>query len=167
MKNNILFIKLLLILFISLSVFSSCSSTKNTSASKNDLSPTTVKNMIDSHHFTFVAETVNPLRGRFRNLTSRYDVTVSPDSLTSYLPYFGRAYTAPIDPSQGGISFTSTNFFYEANIDKSNKWNVVIKPRDKQDVQQLNFTVFGNGSASLSVTSNSRDPISFNGHLQE
>lgn len=166
MKNNILTIKSLLILFISLFIFSNCSSTKNTSGYKNDISAVTIKNMIDSRHFIFVAETVNPVRGRFRNLTSRYDVTLSSDSLISYLPYFGRAYTAPIDPSQGGIQFTSTDFSYEVTHDKSDKWDVVIKPKDRQDVQQLNFAIFENGTASLNVTSNSRDPISFNGHLQ-
>lgn len=166
MKNNILTIKLLLILFISLSLFSNCSSTKNTSTYKSDASPITIKNMIDSQSFIFVAESVNPVRGRFRILTSPYDVTVSQDSLTSYLPYFGRAYTAPIDPSQGGIQFTSTNFSYELSHNKSDKWDVVIKPKDRQDVQQLNFSIFDNGTASLNVISNSRDPISFNGHLQ-
>ncbi len=166
MKNNILTIKLLLILFISLSIFSDCSSTKNTSAYKNDTSPITIKNMIDSQSFIFMAETVNPLRGRFRILTSPYDVTVSQDSLISYLPYFGRAYTAPIDPSQGGIQFTSTDFSYDVKHEKSDKWDILIKPKDRQDVQQLNFSIFDNGTASLNVISISREPISFNGHLQ-
>ncbi|MEO8569921.1 MAG: DUF4251 domain-containing protein [Ginsengibacter sp.] len=167
MKKNILTIKIMMVLFTGLLIFSNCSSTKSQSADKGDFSADAIKNMIDSRHFTFVAESVNPARGRFRNLTSRYDVTVSGDSLTTFLPYFGRSYTAPIDPSQGGIKFTSTDFSYKVTNNKSNKWNVEIKPKDKQDVQQLNFSIFGNGSASLNVVSTSRDPISFNGHLQK
>ncbi|HEV8082694.1 MAG TPA: DUF4251 domain-containing protein [Chitinophagaceae bacterium] len=166
MKNNNFIPKLLLILFISLSIFSNCSPTKNTSAYKNDLSASAIKNMVDSRHFIFVAESVNPVGGRFRNLTSRYDVIVSADSLITYLPYFGRAYTAPINPDEGGIRFTSTNFSYVVTHNKSDKWDIVIKPKDGQGVQQLNFAIFENGSASLNVTSNSRTPISFNGHLQ-
>ena len=167
MNHNLFILKLLPVLFVSLCIFSSCSSTKNTSGHTSDLSATDIKNMIDSRNFIFVAETVNPVRGRFRNLTSRYDVTVSSDSLSTYLPYFGRAYTAPVDPSDGGIRFTSTDFSYDVTQDKSDRWSVIIKPRDGKDVRQLNFSIFGNGTASLNVTSNSKDPISFNGHLQK
>ncbi len=166
MKKKLPKIKLLLILFTSLFFLSNCSSTKNPSSYKGDVSASDIKNMVDSHNFLFVAESVNPIRGRYRNLTSRYDVRVSSDSVISYLPYFGRAFTAPIDPSKGGIQFTSTDFSYDVSHDKSDKWNITIKPRG-QDVRQMNFSVFENGSASLSVTSNSREPISFNGHLQK
>lgn len=166
MKNNFCSIKLLLIMFTGLFIFSSCSSTKNASSYQGDFSGSDVKNMIDAHKFTFVAESVSPNRGRFRMLTSRYDVKISSDSLVSYLPYFGRAYTAPIDPSKGGIQFTSTDFSYDVTNNNSDKWNLSIKPKSG-DVRQLNFTIFANGSASLNVTSNSREPISFNGHLQK
>ncbi len=166
MKSNFLSLKALLIIFTSLFIFSNCSSTKKPSSYQGDLSASDIKDMVDSHRFTFVAESVNPNRGRFRTLTSRYDVRVSSDSLVSYLPYFGRAYTAPIDPSEGGIHFTSTDFSYDVTNNGSDKWNLLIKPKS-QDVRQLNFTIFGNGSATLSVTSNSREPISFNGHLQK
>jgi len=109
---------------------------------------------------------VNPLRGRSRTLTSEYDVKINNDSLVSYLPYFGRAYQAPMDPSQGGIQFTSTSFSYEVNANGKNGWDVIIKPKDYQDVQQLSFTIFDNGSATLNVVSTQKDPISFNGNVE-
>ena len=165
MKKNIFFGKLLLAFCISIFIFSNCSSTKDSSANKRNLSASDIQSMVDSHRFTFVAQTANSARGHFRNLTSRYDVRVSSDSLVSYLPYYGRAYTAPIDPSQGGLDFTSTNFSYDATHEKSNKWNVVLKPGNGQDVQQLDFVIFDNGTSSLNVSSNSRDPISFNGYI--
>lgn len=167
MKQYFRVIKLSLIFLSFTTMLLSCSSTKQTSSYKSDLSAAEIKNMIDSHGFIFVAESLNPLRGRFRTLTSRYDVAVSQDSLSADLPYFGRAYSLPIDPSQGGIKFTATKFSYDVTQPKSNKWNVTIKPQDGGDVQQLNFAIFDNGSASLSVSSNSKDPISYNGHLQK
>ncbi len=167
MKNTFLTLKSWLIFAVTATVISNCSSTKNPSSYKGDLSSAEIKNRVATRHFIFVAESVNPLRGRFRNLTSRYDVKVSPDTLTSFLPYFGRAFSATIGSTEGGIKFTSTAFSYEVKPGKKDQWDLVIKPKDQQDVQQLNFTVFGNGSASLTVTSTSRDPISFGGHLEK
>lgn len=149
-------------LFLTL-VFFQCTSSKKVTA----IEPGDAINMIQAHEFRFVAERVNPLRGRMRHLTSSYDVTVKNDSLVSYLPYFGRAYQAPMDPSEGGIQFTSTQFSYEVNEDKKNSWNVSIKPTDQPDVQQFLFTIFDNGTATLNVTSTHRDPISFYGNIQK
>ncbi len=167
MKQYLRVMKLSLIFLSTATILFSCSSSKHASSYKSDLSATEIKNMIDSHNFIFVAESLNPLRGRFRTLTSRYDVAVSRDSLSADLPYFGRAYSLPVDPSQGGIKFTTTKFSYDVTQPKSNKWNVTVKPQDGGDAQQLNFAIFDNGSASLNVSSNSKDPISYNGHLEK
>ena len=137
---------------------------KNTD--KDDAKRAAFKNMVDSQQFVFVAQSVNPLRGRFRNLTSEYDVRVSQDTMVSYLPYFGRAYSAPIDPSKSGLEFKSTDFSYSVTPRKKNGWDVLIKPKDYRDVQQFRFTINENGSANLDVTSISRDPISFNGYIK-
>lgn len=126
-----------------------------------------IKGMIDSSRFVFNAERVNPLRGRTRYLTSSYDVTVKKDSVESFLPYFGRAYQAPMDPSKGGIQFTSTDFSYMVNRgSKDDQWDVVIKPKDYNDVQEMRFNIFGNGTASLNVISTHKDAISFTGHIE-
>ncbi|MEO9003934.1 MAG: DUF4251 domain-containing protein [Ginsengibacter sp.] len=126
-----------------------------------------IKSMIDSSRFVFNAERVNPLRGRTRYLTSSYDVTVKKDSVESFLPYFGRAYQAPMDPSKGGIQFTSTDFSYMVNSGRQDdQWDVVIKPKDNNDVQEMRFNIFGNGTASLNVISTHKDAISFTGHIE-
>ncbi len=132
-----------------------------------DIKTNDVKNMVDSQQFNFVAQTVTPMRGRMRNLTSSYDVNVRKDSLTSYLPYFGRAYQAPVNPSEGGIQFTSTNFSYDATNNNKGRWDVVIKFKDQREVQQFSFSIFDNGTAQLSVTSTYKDPISFYGYIKK
>jgi hypothetical protein len=108
---------------------------------------------------------VIPSSGRQRILTSEYTVTVRKDSIISDLPYFGRAYTAPIGTTDGGIKFTSVDFGYAINPRKKGGWEVNIKPRDGQDVQNMAFTIYGNGKAYLSINSNNRQAISFNGHI--
>src|SRR6185436_11302977 len=64
-----------------------------------------IKNLIDSQKYVFKAQMVYPLGGRSRNLTSDYDLRVTKESVVSYLPYFGRAYSATPGSSSGGIDF--------------------------------------------------------------
>jgi hypothetical protein len=148
-------------LLISILLFS-CSSSKNAVKLNSD----DIRNMVDSSRFVFVAERVSPLRGRTRYLTSRYDVVVKKDSITCFLPFFGRAFEAPVDPSKGGIQFTSTRFSYNVSPKNNNQWQVTIRPNDYSDVQELFFNIFDNGTATLNVVNTHRDPISFSGHME-
>jgi len=131
-----------------------------------DREASSIQDKLDNKKFVFVAQSVIPQRGGTRQLTSTYDLRVTNDSLVSNLPYFGRAYYAPIDPSSAGLFFVSTSFDYTVKPGKKNSWNVLIKPKDKNDIQQLSLNVFSNGSAYLQVTSTNRQPISFNGSVR-
>jgi hypothetical protein len=124
-----------------------------------------IKNLVDSQAFVFYAESVTPMSGRLRNLTSEYTLDISKDKIISDLPYFGRAYSAPIG-TDGGIKFSSVNFEYSIKDRKKGGWDIVIKPKDASDVQVCNLTVFDEGSASLQVTSTNRQPISFSGNIK-
>lgn len=126
-----------------------------------------VQRALDTKNFVFKAESVNPARGRFRQLTSEYDLTVRRDTVVSFLPYFGRAYSAPITPSEGGIKFTSHKNSYDVKKGKNDSWQVSIRPDDNQEVQELNLVVFDNGKATLRVTSTNRESILFNGYVTE
>jgi len=122
-----------------------------------------IKNMVESQNYIFKAQSASPMGGRVRQLTSDYDVKVTKENIVSYLPYFGRAYSAPIDPTKGGIQFTSKNFDYTLTPGKKDGWSALIKPKDYSDVQQMTLTISSTGYASLQVTSTNRQPISFNG----
>lgn len=126
-----------------------------------------IKNLIDNQQYVFYAQSAIPMGGRQRFLTNDYTVDVSKDTVVSYLPFFGRAYAAPINPTEGGIKFTSTKFDYKLTARKKGGWDITIKPKDVHEVQQLTMTIFENGSASLQVTSTNRQPISFNGYIAE
>jgi hypothetical protein len=126
-----------------------------------------VKNMVESQQYIFKAQFVSPMTGQQRTLTSDYDLTVSKSAVTSYLPFFGRAYSAPIDPSQGGIKFTSTKFQYIKEDSKKDGWDIIIIPKDASDVQKLYLHISSNGYATLQVTSTNRQAISFDGRIEE
>ena len=129
-----------------------------------DLDKATVKNLVDSKSFIFKAQTVLPMGGASRQLTPDYDLKLFGDSMVAYLPYFGRAY-GPINPNEGGIKFTSTDFEYNAKPKKKGGWEVSINPKDAKDVRQLFLSISSNGYASLQITSNNRQTISYHGYI--
>ena len=105
------------------------------------------------------------MTGKSVQLSPGYDLTVTKDRVTAYLPHFGRATTAPIDPTDGGIKFTSQSFVYNVKPRKNGGWDVMIDLKDVATVTALTLTFFDNGSATLDVNSNQRDPISFKGTI--
>jgi hypothetical protein len=124
-----------------------------------------IKRIIEAQNYVFKAQTALPTAGATRQLTSDFDFQVSKDTIVSDLPYFGRAYTAPLNPSEGPLQFTSTDFQYTVSNNKKGGWNITIAPKDRTDPRELIMTIFDNGSASMVVNSNNRQPISFNGYV--
>src|ERR671912_527219 len=82
---------------------------ENAKAQKMDKS--TIKELVESKNFIFKVQTVMPAGSSNIQVTSDYDIKLIGDSLVSYLPYFGRAYSADYG-QPGGINFTSTEFQY-------------------------------------------------------
>ena len=132
-------------------------------ADKKSAKLAAIKDMVESQNYVFKAQTAMPMSGPTRQLTTDFDLKVTKQSIISYLPYFGRAYTAPMDPSKGGIQFTSKDFDYTLTPGKKDGWSVLVKPKDYRDVQQMTLSISSTGYATVQVTSTSRQPISFNG----
>jgi hypothetical protein len=127
-----------------------------------------IAKMVAARNYVFKAQTALPMGpAPNRQLTTDYDLKVSPDTVVSFLPYFGRAYTAPMDPTKGGIMFTSTKFDYTEGKKKKGGWEIMIKPHDTQEANQLSLYISESGFASLQVIGNNRQPISFSGYIEE
>lgn len=136
-------------------------------ATAQDREQSSIQQAIETKNFIFRASSATPQRGRIRQLTSEYELVVRPDTVISFLPYFGRVFTAPVNPNDGGIKFTSTDFGYSAGEKKKRRWEIQINPKDVSDITTLYLTVFDNGRASLRVSSINRTAISFNGFVEE
>ena len=155
MKNNNLYIRFSLFgMFMILCFFT---------AKSQEPERSEMKEMVQSGNFTFKARTAYPLSGRTRHLTGNYDLKLANDSIIAYLPYYGRAYTT-LGVGQGGINFTSTDFKYKVEPQKSG-WDVIIEPNDTQDVRMMILSISENGYATLRVNSQNRQSISFNGNI--
>ena len=119
-----------------------------------------VKSVLEGKHFIFKAQSVSPTAMPMRQLTGdNYNLRVTGDTLVSYLPYFGRAFSAPSPGAPGGYSFTSTDFTYTAKARRKGGWDVVIKPKDVNDVREFSLNVSESGYATLRALSNNRQLI--------
>jgi hypothetical protein len=126
-----------------------------------------MKALVESKNYQVTAQSVTPQGARTRQLTSEYTFKVAADSILSDLPYFGRAYSANLDPNSAGIQFNSKDFEYTSTPGKKGGWDVVIKPKDVTDVQRVNLSISGSGNCYIQVTSTNRQPISYNGYISE
>lgn len=168
-KNSFFYSKYFLLL-IGFCFFINQAEAQNKRAQKKQQKIDAVKKMMDNQNYVFMAQFANPMGFRTINLNYSYNVIVSKDSINSYLPYYGRAYVAPYnptDPSETGIQFKSKQFDYQANNSKKSGWEITIVPHDIKETRKFIFNISDEGYATLSVTSNDRQSISFNGYITE
>jgi hypothetical protein len=149
--------KFLLLVLLTVTVY-------HASAKDDDIKADTVKKRIENKSFVFVAQSAMPLKGKFISLTPSFDVRISGDTVTAYLPYFGEAHTAIFGHEEGGIKFKSVRNKYTVKP-KKNGWNVMIKPEDVGYGIELNFDISKSGNTMLRVNDNRRDAITFRGYL--
>ncbi len=167
MKTNKIIFKYCICLLLAAITITHAAFAQESKEEKKAVPQAAVESMINSKHYVFIASSMSPTGGKTRQLTSYYDVKVKGDTIVSYLPYFGRAYTAPINSSGGGIDFTSTSFDYIITPRKKGGWDIKIKFKDQSDVREMDFTVYDNGRADVFVTSNSRQSVSFSGMVTD
>ncbi|MDB5207358.1 MAG: hypothetical protein JWR72_2433 [Flavisolibacter sp.] len=125
-----------------------------------------LKSLLSTKTFVFKAQSAWPLQGTVVQLNPGFDMKILIDSINTYLPYFGRAYSAGYNTG-GGINFTSTKFEYKLKEKSKGGWEIVIKPADAKDIHELIYSVSTNGFATLQVTSNNRQAISFYGIIEK
>lgn len=146
---------------------------------------TTTTRLVESKSFIFNATSAQPMNSSEINaVLSRipgsigagvvslrgdvYQLTVANDSVGAYLPYYGRSYMAPRNPTEGGIKFNTKEFSYKADKKKKGNYIVIIKPVDtKSDVLSMTLNISEKGYASLSVISNNRQSINYNGFISD
>ena len=91
-------------------------------------------------------------------------VTVSGDSIISYLPFFGRAYSVPYGGGKG-LNFTAPISEYKAEKDNKGRMQITMLVNNEEDNLTYVLLVFDNGQASIDVRAREREPISYSGEL--
>ena len=126
------------------------------------ISQGSVKEMVDSKRFVFQAQSMTPLKGSMRTLSPGYTMKVSPDTITSDLPYAGRAFQASYGSTDGGMKFKATDFDYTVK-EKKNGWTINIITKKITGSPRVMISVFDNGNATIVISSTDRDSITYYG----
>lgn len=160
MKAKLLVLSLFLVLGISVSAQEK--SKKELKQERELKKQNEIKALLESQDFVFEAQKVTPQGGRLIQLDSNiYFLNFNKEKTTCDLPFFGRAFNVAYN-GEGGIKFEGK----PENISiKNKKSSTILKAtvRGRNDVYDLTFTIFYNGSTSLNVNSNNRAPIYYDG----
>jgi hypothetical protein len=160
-ENNIAMKKLFFLLSVLITTVSF--------AQKNNKEAISVKQLLDEQKFCFVAQTMLPQSGSTRMIDSYYDLKITKEKIVCSLPYFGRAYSATIGSNTGPLDFTAADFSYDSKPTKkgtATEIKIIPAKSANTDVNLMVLTVFDNGNASLQVTFNNRQAISYNGNIR-
>jgi hypothetical protein len=103
------------------------------------------------------------MRGRSRFLTSNYSVEIRNDSVFSYLPYFGIAYSVPYGGGGKGLIFDEKITNYKLTFDKKGTAKIQFKTRTNEDSFVYYLSIYSSGDADVYVTPTNRQSISFRG----
>ncbi|WP_338398137.1 DUF4251 domain-containing protein [Persicobacter psychrovividus] len=127
-----------------------------------------VKELLEQKAFTFKVDQVNPQRGgRVLNVnTDGYTMEIDQQQVKAYLPYFGRAFSADYGSSEGGVKFDQPMTDEEISYDqKKNRTTYSFTIKDKNEKYDCKMTVFDNGNATLNISFLRKDPISYQGKI--
>jgi hypothetical protein len=156
---------LVLMSLIMTSGFSQEKTKKEIKAEKKLEKQKQVEAMIDAREFVFVARTALPSGMRSVNLTTNPNyVKFHPEMIESEMPFFGRAYSGVGYGGDSGLKFKGKPEEFTAVKNKKN-FQIDATVKGETDNFKLSLSVGFEGSASLSIRSNNRSTISYNGEI--
>jgi hypothetical protein len=122
--------------------------------------------LVNSKEFVFVARNASPQGFRTIDLTTNPNyVQFQPDKIKSEMPFFGIAYSGARYGGDGGLNFEESP--QEFTVEKGKKaYQIKAVVKGDTDVYRLFLSVSFGGSATLSISSNNRSTISYNGEIR-
>ena len=137
---------------------------QNKQPGKAEIKAAKVESKIQSGAYEITVSQVSPMGGMTRYLTPDYSVRISGDSAYVYLPYFGRAYSAPMN-GEGGIKASTTMDNYQVDYKNGKNYSIRFSTKGTNDTYRFSISLWTNGKASINVACNNRQPISYFGEL--
>jgi hypothetical protein len=124
-----------------------------------------VEAMINAKEFRFVGRTALPTGMRSVNLSSNPNyMKFQPEMIESEMPFFGKAYSAVGYGNDTGVKFKGKPEKFD--VEKTSKaFEIEAEVKSTSDNFRISLTVGLEGSASLSITSNNRSTISYQGDI--
>ena len=123
--------------------------------------------LVESGQFHFLAEHALPIGGGRINLAARPNlVEINDENARGDLAFFGTARNAGYSTDGGGIKFDGQMKDKILKVkEKKNQIELSFSVRGKQDLYTCYFNISSSGSVSLSVISNNRSRISYQGSI--
>lgn len=132
---------------------------------KTEKTQSSIATLLNSKSFEFIANTAIPLSGPTKNLVgSNYSITFSPEMVISNMPFYGRAYSGMIMGRDKGMRFKGVpeNFTL---INSKNGYEVTTSVKGENDTYVISISTGNSGFATLSISSNDRGTISYQGEI--
>lgn len=128
----------------------------------------TIKSLTESGVYLFTAGWTTTQKGKRINLDTNYGyLKIDKEKAEADLPYFGVAQVASYS-ANGGIVFNNENVKYKVEFDdKKQKVIIQFNATQKSEFFNLILSVFKNGSASLTISSNNRNSARYDGKVTE
>lgn len=126
-----------------------------------------VRMLIESGTFEISFDRANPVRGRSVILSPVYEMKFNNNCVSTYLPYFGRSYTAPSNPAKLAIELNETVVETETVKDRKKGYTIIFSARTETN-ENITFylRISASGMANLSINSSSRTAITYLGYLK-
>lgn len=123
-----------------------------------------VENALTERHYKITINRMNPRRGPSVSVSNDFSLEVKGDTLISYLPYFGRAYSIPYGGGKG-LNFTAPIKDYQE--EKGHKDGTLIRMTvdNEEDLLTFNIEVFSNGNTTIDLTMRDKESISYSGEM--
>ena len=123
-----------------------------------------VKEALEARRYHIDVNYMTPMRGRARALTDNYSLTVRGDSVLSYLPYVGQAYSVPYGGGKA-LNFDARIQTYEMKDGKKGRKEIRFTTTNDEDSYTYQLTVYPDGGTQIRVLPTRRQSISFNGEM--
>ncbi len=161
MKN---FLSIVFVCTLALSV-AGCTASRSVAMSDADLvTAGQVKKMLSERLFKVDFDRAYPMTAPSFSLTYPYYISVIGDRVESFLPYFGRAYTAPYGGGEG-LRFEGTVSEYSETVKKNGRREIDFRATTREDTYNFSLTVFPLGECNLVITPSQKQSISFSGRI--
>ncbi|WP_214071081.1 DUF4251 domain-containing protein [Mucilaginibacter sp. dw_454] len=143
-------------------------------AQQQPFSAADIKKMADDKKFRFKATTAElsaeenrsgglmssaPTKANRMTLSAVYSALLTPDSVVSYLPYFGKSSSEGVETNnivnsteENPTKFSATAYTYEAKEKKKGNAVITIKPQDSSKIEKYVYYLELDGSARLELT---------------
>jgi hypothetical protein len=124
-----------------------------------------VASLIESGEYHYSVRSATPTGGKTIQITSDYQLAAKEGIYNAYLPFFGRAYTAPYGGG-GGIEFKGEpeNLKVERN-DSKYSITVSFEIEGENDRYNVHLEVSSGGYGTMVINSRNRASISYYGKI--